>query len=173
MFEWITEIDQQPFRYNNENGELDIKRLDSTGQLNEMSSVCQFFAYFDLILDENALTSLPTPNNQALEIILKEVVPHYVDVKQIFIDGKLKEINVGCLKKDSKKIIEDLLSSGIYPVIPDLYRTKNLNLATKTRKLKHYLVNAELINPLHIKEAEKIREFLVSSFFSESGSIML
>ncbi|MFE4429961.1 hypothetical protein ACFRH9_23375 [Peribacillus butanolivorans] len=173
MFKWITEIDEPPFGFNNENSELSIKRIDSTVELNEMSPVCQLFASFDVILDDDSLTSLPTPNDNALETILNEVVPHYLDIKQIFIDGKLKEINVRCLKKESKKIVQDLLSNGIYPVIPDLYRTKNLNLSTGPRELKYYLVNQELIDPLYIKETGKIREFFMSSFFTESGSIML
>ncbi|SMQ80931.1 hypothetical protein SAMN05444673_4045 [Bacillus sp. OV166] len=173
MFKWLKEIDEPPFQLNSDNGELNIKRLDSTVELNEVSPVCQFFASFDLILGEDSLTTLPTPNDNALETILSEVVPHYSDVKQIFIDGKLKEINVMCLKKESKKMLKDLLSNGIYPVVPDLYRTKNLNLATKPRKLKYYLVSQESINPVHIKETEKIREFLMSSFFTDSGSILL
>lgn len=88
-------------------------------------------------------------------------------------DGKLKEINVRGLKKESKRIMQDLLSNGIYPVIPDLYRTKNLNLATGPRELKHYRVNKEMIDSLYLDETEKIREFLMSSFFTESGSIMV
>lgn len=173
MFKWITEIDEPPFGFNNENGELSIKSINSTVELNEMSPVCQFFAAFDVILDDDSLTSLPSPNDNALETILNEVVPHYLDIKQIFIDGKLKEISVRCLKKESKKLVQDLLSNGIYPVIPDLYRTKNLNLATEPRELNHYLVNQELIDPLFIKETEKLRQFFMSSFFTESGSIML
>lgn len=173
MFKWITEIDEPPFGYNNESGELTINRMDSTVELNEMSPVCQFFASFDVILDDDSLTSLPTPNDKAVETILNEVVPHYLDIKQIFIDGKLKEINVRCLKKESKRIVQGLLSNGIYPVITDLYRTKNLSLATGPRELKHYLVNQELIDQIFIKGTEKIREFIMSSFFTDRGSIIL
>ncbi|NRG47877.1 hypothetical protein HRF87_24455 [Bacillus sp. CRN 9] len=55
---------------------------------------------------------------------MEEVVPHYKVVKEIFIDGELKEINVFCLKDHSKRIIKELLLEGVYPVIPDLYRSK-------------------------------------------------
>lgn len=63
-----------------------------------MSKVCQLFAAFDVILNEAALFSLPTPYEFALHRIMNEIVPHYVDVKQIFIDGKLKQVNVRCLR---------------------------------------------------------------------------
>jgi hypothetical protein len=172
MLEWITEIEKK-YPSNNENGQLSIKRFNSTVELNEMSSVCQFFASFDVILDENALTVLPTPNDKALNIIMNEVVPHYIDVKQIFIDGKLKEINVRGLKEESKKIVKDLFLKGGYPVMLDLYRTNNLNLATGPRNLKHYLIKQQSLSPLHLSETETIREFLESTFFAEKGSIML
>ncbi|WP_066400259.1 hypothetical protein [Neobacillus mesonae] len=173
MLKWITEIDESPFRFNFDNGEYSIKRMISSVEINEMSPVCQFFASIDVILGIDFVTSLPTPNDYALETILNEVVPHYLDIKQIFIDGKLKEINVRGLKKESKRIVQDLLSNDIYPVFPDLYRTKNLNLATGPRELKYYLVNQEMIESLHIEETEKIRGFFMSSFFTERGSIML
>jgi hypothetical protein len=173
MFKWLKEIDEPPFRLNYDNGELNIKRLDSTVELNEMSHVCQFFASSDLIIGEDCLTILPTPNDNALEIIRNEIVPHYLDVKQIFIDGELKEINVRRLKKESKRIVQDLLSNCIYPVITDLYRAKNLNLATQPREIKYYLVKLELIEPIYIQGTEMIRKFLMHSYFAESGSIGL
>ncbi|MEH7481542.1 hypothetical protein V7157_10795 [Neobacillus drentensis] len=173
MFEWITEIEEPPFRFNDENGELRFESIDSKVELNEVSPVCLLFASFDVVLDEDSLTSLPTPNEKAIDIILNEVVPHYLDVKQVFIDGKLKEINVRYLKNESKRIIRNLLSNGIYPLIPDLFRTRNSNLATYPRVLKYYSINKELIRQLHIEETNKIRDFLCSSFFANTGSISL
>lgn len=173
MSNWITEIDEPPFGLNNENGEFSIKRIESTVELKEMSIVCQFFASFDVILDNDSLTSLPIPNENALETIMNEVVPHYLDIKQIFIDRKLEEINVRGLKKESKRIIQDLLSNGIYPVIPDLYRTEFINLANGSRKLKYYSVNQKMIDSLHIEETEKIQGFFMNSFIAERGSMML
>jgi hypothetical protein len=173
MFKWFTEIDEPPSEFNNDNGELKIERIETTVELKEMSPVCQFFASFDVIFDCDSLTSLPTPNQTALETILNEVVPHYLDIKQIYIDGKLIEINVRGLKKESKRILQDLLSNGINPVIADLYRTKNLNLPTRPRKLKYYSVNQEMIDSLHIEETEKVRGFLISSFFTARGLISL
>jgi hypothetical protein len=175
MFKWLEEINEPPFQVKRNDGELKIKRLETTTvELNEMSPVFQFFASYDLILGQDSLTSLPTPNESALETILNEVVPHYSNVKQIFIDGKLKEINVMNLKESSKIMLKGLLlSNKIFPVIPDLYRTKKLNWTTKPRKLKYYLVRQDLIKPVHNKEAEQLGDFLKDSYFAESGSIML
>jgi len=173
LFKWVTEIERPSFEINVGKREIRIEKIDSTIELKEMNPVCQFFASFDVMFERDFLTSLPTPNQDALNTIMNEIVPHYLDVKQIFIEGKLKEINVRGLKKDSKRIVQHLLSNDIYPVIPDLYRTKNLNLATGPRELKHFLVKKDMIDLLHFEETEKVREFLMSSFFPDRGSISL
>ncbi|WP_078554359.1 hypothetical protein [Bacillus alkalicellulosilyticus] len=173
MLKWITEFDEPSFECNNDHGELIIESIETTNELKEMGPVFQFFASFDFIFETDSLLSLPTPNQNVVKTIMNEVVPHYVDIKQIFIDGELKEINVMDLKEESKRLVKDSLSNGIYPVIPDLYRTNNLNLPTGPRELKHFLVNQEMITPLHIDETEEIRDFLINSFFTDRGSISL
>ncbi|MFD2043013.1 hypothetical protein ACFSTA_01685 [Ornithinibacillus salinisoli] len=173
MFEWLTEIKKPQLPFHIDNGKLKIEKVESEISLSNMSEVCQFFASVDVIIGSDGLTILPTPTEYSFHTIMNEIVPHYLDVKKIFMNGKLKEINVSCLKEESKKIVEDLFPNNVYPVIPDLYRSNNLNIATKPRALKNYLVNQELIKPLHLKETENIREFFMSSFFAENGSIML
>ncbi|NHM33825.1 hypothetical protein [Neobacillus terrae] len=81
MFEWLCEIEKPFLPTNNENGELKIKRIELHNGLLNMSEVCQLFACFDMLLNEQALTSFPTPNEKAIRIILNEIVPHYEDVK--------------------------------------------------------------------------------------------
>ena len=173
MFEWISEIEEPILGSKEVNGELRLKRIESKEDLFRINEICQLFASFDVILNENALTSFPTPNQKAKSIIMNDVVPHYVDVKQIFIDGKLKEINVRGLKEKSKKMIEDLLLNGIYPVVPDLFRSKSLEMRSYPKTLKYYTINKQYINELYIKETEDLFDFLNCSFFAENGSIML
>ncbi|WP_245805841.1 hypothetical protein [Bacillus alkalicellulosilyticus] len=173
MLKWITEIDEPSSEFNNDYGELNIEIIETTNDLKEMSPVCQFFASFDVILETDSLLTLPTPNQNVLKKIMDEVVPHYRDIKQIIIDGELKEINVLGLKEESKRIVQYSLSNGIYPVISDLYRTKNLSLPTEPRDLKYYMVNQEMITPLQIDGTEEIRDFLKNTFFTDRGSIAL
>ncbi|MEK4229380.1 hypothetical protein [Solibacillus sp. FSL H8-0538] len=70
-------------------------------------------------------------------------------------------------------MVAEILLDRVYPVIPDIYRSKNINLATEPRELKYYLVNQDLVNPLHIEGTEEIRQFFESSFFADNGSILL
>lgn len=173
MFKWLTEIEEPIIPFNEENGELRFKRIESYQNVFTMSEVCQLFAAYDVLLGEDALTTIPIPNDQALKIVMNEVVPHYIDIKQVFIDGNLKEINVHHLKGSSRKLFKNLLQGDIYSVIPDLYRSKEINRTNYPRTIKYYLINKELINQIHNKETKKIFGFFNESFFAENGSIML
>ncbi|MEK4229379.1 hypothetical protein [Solibacillus sp. FSL H8-0538] len=97
MFDWIIEIKEPQFSLNDEDGQLKIERIESATALNKMSVVCQFFASIDAITGNDGLTSFPTPTEDSLTTIMNEIAPHYEDVKKIFINGELKEINVRCL----------------------------------------------------------------------------
>ncbi|NHM33826.1 hypothetical protein [Neobacillus terrae] len=70
-------------------------------------------------------------------------------------------------------MLEDLLLNGIYPVIPDLFRSSSLKLRAYPRTLTYYKIKKEFINELHIKETEKVFDFLNCSFLVGNGSIML
>jgi hypothetical protein len=173
MFLWLDEIEKPLFPFNSEAGDLKIERLTSSTKINKMSSFCQIFASLDVLLNEDGLLQVPTPNKIAISAIMNEVVPHYLDVKQIFFNGKLQQLNVRGLKEESKKIVEDLLTNGIYPVIPDLYRTKGSSFRTGPTKVKYYSINQGLIDPLYIKETEKVRDFICCSFFIQNGFISI
>ncbi|UOE95207.1 hypothetical protein [Alkalihalobacillus sp. LMS39] len=173
MYEWLTSIKEPENEMNFENGELEIVPINSTGVLTEMSEVCLFFASYDVLLKTDALATFPVPNEKALKMTMEEIVPHYSDVKQIFIDGKLTEINVRCLKDASKKMVQDKLSVGSYPVIPDLYRSKERDNFPISRKLNYFEVNQAQIEPLYLKETEKLQRFITYSFLAKYGSLSL
>jgi hypothetical protein len=67
------------------------------------------------------------------------------DVKEVHINGVLRSINVMGLKPHSRKIIVEKLIEGIYPVVTDLYRNNNLNLATGKRNVKYFSVRTSLL----------------------------
>ncbi|WP_219837657.1 hypothetical protein [Paenibacillus sp. R14(2021)] len=85
----------------------------------------------------------------------------------------LQSINVIGLKPNSRKLIENKLSDGIYPVVTDLYRNADLNLATGRRKLKYFSVRKEAIIPLNTLETEKLGDFFHNPFFADTGSVFL
>jgi hypothetical protein len=174
MFDWLVEI-EKPHTTDDrlEDGVLKIKRMESQSDPHIMSEVCQLFTSYSVIIGSDAMSQLPTPNEVAKNIIVNEIAPHYTDVKEIYINGVLRTINVRGLKPRSKRIIQDKLIEGIYPVVPDLYRSDNPNIATGKRDLKYFSICYEALSPLNTIETEKLRYFFQNTFFADSGSLFL
>lgn len=173
MYEWIREIEEPIHPYKEESGELRIQSLQSNTSLDKMSPIFQLFASVNVIFNQDFLSSFPTPNSKALNIIHNEIVPHYSEVRQVFIDGKLIEINVRFLKEESRKLLTNSVSSNIHPIVPDLYRSMEYDISPYPRKLKYYLVNKEKIKQKALDGTDEISEFLRSSFFESNGSLFL
>ncbi|WP_256942429.1 hypothetical protein [Bacillus sp. OV166] len=174
-FNWIKEIDEHHFdslfKEDNETefgiGNFTFRTVKSENKLNQMSEACFFFAAPSVILHENYSLSFRDVQPLLLEILIKDFVPHYKNVKQLFILGEFKEIRFEDLKEESKKIVENLIAANFYPVISDLYRGKYAE-KSGMRKLQYFLINKEDITPLYSKETEKIQQFIQSAFFDQN-----
>ncbi|MFE5130857.1 hypothetical protein, partial [Bacillus mobilis] len=117
--------------------------------------------------------SFPISNDITLNIVKNELIPHYKDVKQVFINNELHEIFMIGLKEESKQTLKELLTNGIYPVVPDLYRSCSFNRIVGRRTLKYYSVLFDCIDPMFLKETQEIAYFLKHSFFQKEGCISL
>jgi hypothetical protein len=173
MFDWLVEIEKPNTIEDCLDGALEIKRMGSQSDTHDMSDVCQLFTAYSVIIGSDALSQLPTPSEIALNLIVTEISPHYTDVKEVYKNGVLRSINVRGLKPHSRKIIEEKLIKGIYPVVTDLYRNNNLNLATGKRNVKYFSVRNEVMSPLNTQETEKLNYFFQNTFFADSGSVLL
>jgi hypothetical protein len=169
----MKEIEKPNYPYKEASGELRIRSFQSNKSLDKMSPIFQLFASVNVMFNQDFLSSFPAPNSKALNIIHNEIVPHYSEVKQIFIDEKLIEINVRFLKEESRNMLTNLLSSDIHPIVPDLYRNMEYDISPYPRKLKYYLVNKEKIKQKAVDRTDEISEFLTSSFFESNGSLSL
>ncbi|MDE3839488.1 hypothetical protein C0966_08980 [Bacillus methanolicus] len=177
-FDWIKEIDDPWTENPDEEDDFDISKLSSKSIksaecLNHMSEVCFFFAAPDVIQEEKSANIFRDVNPFVLDIIMKELVPHYKEVKQFFIDGKFKEIQLSELKDESKELVNSLLSKGFYPVVSDLYRGKDSYLPTGPRNLKYFLIKKEAVTPLYLKETERIKRFVQIAYFDRNKSFNL
>ncbi|MCU6795125.1 hypothetical protein OB236_23745 [Paenibacillus sp. WQ 127069] len=62
MFEWLVEIEKPHTIEDSLNGALKITRMDSQSDSHDMNEVCQLFSAYSVIIGDNALSQLPTPN---------------------------------------------------------------------------------------------------------------
>jgi hypothetical protein len=173
VYEWLKEIEEPIYPYKEESGELQIKGIQSNASINKMSYIFQLFASVNVIFNQDFLSSFPVPNSHALNIVQNEIVPHYSEVKQIFIDDKLIEISVRFLKAETRRMLAVLLSSSINHIVPDLYRNMEFNISPYPRKLKYYLVKKEKIKQKSLVGAGEVGEFIRCSFFESNGFLTL
>ncbi|MBT2739374.1 hypothetical protein [Bacillus sp. ISL-77] len=182
-FDWIKEIDEGYFDslFENEDDEEDfesrirnqsVRYIKSEECLNEISEICFFYAAPDMILEHNRVLVFQDVNPWVLEVIMKEMVPHYKVVKQFLDKGKLREIQLSELKEESKELINDLLSKGLYPVVSDLYRVKTTTELT-TGSLKLYSINKDFVDPLVLNEDNRIHQFIQKSSFQNNKPLVL
>ncbi|MDA1679568.1 MULTISPECIES: hypothetical protein [unclassified Bacillus cereus group] len=173
MFDWLIEIDEPKYSVSNIDENFHIKKIPTVSSTPNISPICQLFSGMDVILEEDVYTSFPITNDVTLNIVKNELTPHYKDVKQVFINNELHEIFMIGLKEESKQTLKELLTNGIYPVVPDLYRSRSFNRTVGRRTLKYYSVLFDCIDPMFLNETQEIAYFLKHSFFQKEGSISL
>ncbi|MGN5653042.1 hypothetical protein [Bacillus sp. Brlt_9] len=173
MFDWLIEIDEPKYSESNIDENFHIKKIPTVSSTPNISPICQLFSGMDVILKEDVYTSFPITNDVTLNIVKNELTPHYKDVKQVFINNELHEIFMIGLKEESKQTLKELLTNGIYPVVPDLYRSCSFNRIVGRRTLKYYSVLFDCIDPMFLKETQEIAYFLKHSFFEKEDCISL
>ena len=173
MYDWLIEIEERKYLSPTINEEFYIKKLSPVSSNTTPSPICQLFSGMNVILEEDVYTSFPITNDVTLNIIKNELIPHYKDVKQVFINNELHEIFMIGLKEESKQTLKALLTNGIYPVVPDLYRSRSFNRIVGRRKLKYYSVLFNCIDPMFLIETQEIAYFLKHSFFEKEDCISL
>ncbi|GGE03044.1 hypothetical protein [Paenibacillus nasutitermitis] len=112
MFEWLEEIEKPHRNESSYDGLFKIKKLESSFEPSDISEVGQLFAAYSVIIGSDAMTQIPTPNENAISLITTEITPHYTDVKESYYNGVLRSINVMGLKPNSKKLSKISLLTG-------------------------------------------------------------
>ncbi|MEI2316408.1 hypothetical protein [Bacillus paramobilis] len=154
------------------NEDFYIEKASPVSSNTSLSPICQLFSCMDVILEEDVYTSFPITNDITLSIVKNELIPHYKDVKQVFINNEFHEIFMIGLKKESKQTLKALLTNCIYPVVPDLYRSCSFNRIVGRRNIKIFVL-FDCIDPMFLKETQEIAYFLKHSFFQKEGCISL
>lgn len=173
MYDWLIEIEEQKYPEPTINDDFYIEKAPPVSSNNSLSPICQLFSGMEVILEEDVYTSFPISNDITLNIVKNELIPHYKDVKQVFINNELHEIFMIGLKEEPKQTLKALLTNGIYPVVPDLYRSCSFNRIVGRRTLKYYSVLFDCNDPMFLKETQEIAYFLKHSFFQKEGCISL
>ncbi|MGG0705527.1 hypothetical protein [Bacillus paramobilis] len=136
MYDWLIEIEEQKYPAPTISEDFYIEKAPPISSNTSLRPICQLFSGMDVILEEDVYTSFPITNDITLNIVKNELIPHYKDVKQVYINNGLHGIFMIVLKEKSKQSLKALLTNGIYPVVPNLYRSCSFNKIIGRRTLK-------------------------------------
>jgi len=184
-FDWIKEIDEEAFDslfeddvdeedfYNRVQNQT-VSFIKSDKHLNQMSEICFYYAAPDVILEDHRSCLVFRDMDQWLhEVIMKELVPHYNEVKQFYIHGKFEEIQLSELKKESKELVKSLLSQGYFSVVSDLYRGTESTQSSGKGNLQYFVIRKQSVNPLELQEYERIKQFVFHDSFQKNKPFVL
>jgi hypothetical protein len=184
-FDWIEEIDEGYFDnlFEDEDDDEDfynriqnqsVSFIKSDKRLNQMSEICFFYAAPDVILEDHHSVLVFRDIDQWLhEVVMQELVPYYKEVKQFFVHGKFKEIQLSELKEESKKLVKGLISQDFFPVVSDLYRRRESTQSTGNSKFKFFVIRKESVNSLVLKEYDCFKQFVFNHSFQKNKPFVI
>lgn len=118
-------------------------------------------------------------HSQETELFLREhIIPHFEKVEAIYLNGELKEIQIGEMKDSSKKRFQDRAktTADVSDVIKDFYlkeqiiRTESIQCVDYVMDIKQFRSCVKLEN---IEEDLSLAKYLKESITLNNGSLFL
>jgi hypothetical protein len=178
MFSWLVEEEQQT-PLNKDVPELKsfrIERLYFNDVPTKINELGQFFTAASFLLAENTMVQLPASDKAALELIKRDIAPHFINVKVVLVKGQVETIMMQHLKDSSIQMLQNLAMDGLHPVVLDLYRSKDMNLLgphKPQRRIRTFKVRNELLDTLSDLNSKGIQQFVERAYFSKGDSLAL
>jgi hypothetical protein len=182
--DWIIQIKESYFDSLFEDGEededllsilskLNVRLIESKLQIDHMSEICFYYAARDLFLDKGqSVIIFRDLTTEMLKVINDEMVPHYKEVKQFFVEGEFKEIQLSVLKEESEEIAKNLFAKEVYPVVNDLYKAP-FTQSAGPGKLQFFSIKQESIIPFALKENDQFHQFILEKYFKKNKPLYI
>lgn len=159
----IQEMQLKPFR-------IEPIELASVDKISELAIL---FVAGCVLGSESTMVSLPTRNDCSRTKILEEVAPHFTDIKLIWRDNQLDNINMQHMKEESKQLF---LNSDVemIEIVRDLYRTTDLTnpMHSLHRPIQHYHIDEAAIETLQVNHTESMKEYICREFMHENEELV-
>jgi hypothetical protein len=169
MFSWLEEVERKSFdTVMPEHKSFRIEKMQLETITTSITELGQLFTAASFLLSDNTMVQLPARDLIARNLIISEIAPHFKEVKVMLIDNKIEVVMMQYLKDTSRQILQDLFLCGLYPVVSDMYRSKEMNLhgSHKPRRaIQRYRVKDEWLEPLQLTGTLSIQQFVESGYF--------
>ncbi|MNW28062.1 hypothetical protein D3C74_48730 [compost metagenome] len=131
--------------------EMDINRISLTESINEISFVAQYYCLSALTMGKNAFLQIPIHSNECYDVVMRQIVPHFNDVRIITYSKIVTEVNLMSIKESTVNIINRLvIDNDINPVVYEMFgdHFNDNNLPKEISNLSWFTVDLEKINRL-------------------------
>lgn len=137
-----------------------------------MTEAAVFFVSYCMLVAEETLISLPVQSDQSKILIIEEISIHFEEVKMVYLEDKLKLINMRIVKEKSKNLFRNS-SLVIKEIMFDLYRSpNNCNLkSTRPRSFDRFTVINNEIELLEIPNTSKLKKYIEEEYF-KTGEVL-
>jgi hypothetical protein len=141
-----------------------------------MNELGQLFTAASFLLEENVMVQLPASDLTALDLIKRDIAPHFKNVKFVMVNGQVEFIMMQYLKDSSLQVLQDISMEGLHPIILDLYRSKDMNRLgphRPQRRIRRFKVRNEFLDVLRDSNLKDIQHFIESAYFSRGDFLAL
>ncbi|CAM4449134.1 hypothetical protein [Paenibacillus typhae] len=171
MFEWIQ--DHSLLEYSSRQERLDfgersrfrmnsIKAAEPAG----MTALAQYFTAGSVLLHIDFNITVPVPDEEILQRVMREVAPHFEVVNQLVRGGRVESVHLNQLKPRTAELFHQT-KTGVITVMKDLYRHDDSErwYSGHKRSLIHYTVNAAELEPYGDEEIKELQTLLHRAYF--------
>ncbi|QWU13615.1 hypothetical protein SAMN04487895_103292 [Paenibacillus sophorae] len=170
LVEYIAQEEQMEF----EHKDFRFEKIVTENTPDGITSLAQFFMVGSIWLADNYRIGIPVQDEDVLKLVMSEVAPHFIDVKQCVALGSVKEIYMQNVKPGSRMLFA-MAKNGVLPVMGDLYRHHDLSerYIGRKRNVLHYTVNGSALQPYPIPDASALRTVLQKAYFDRNEPYVL
>ncbi|WP_248925365.1 hypothetical protein [Paenibacillus hamazuiensis] len=131
--------------------EMEINKVSSTEAVNDISYIAQYYCFSALAAGKHAFIQIPVHSNENCDIIMKQIAPHFNDIRIITYAKKVTEINLMSIKEStaaivSKSIAEHNFNQIAYEMFGDKFSDDDA--PPKPRTLNWFSVHLDQITKL-------------------------
>ena len=179
LFEEIVtnDVAQNPIieiREKNKHPKVVYERLDieePSGQ--QISSIAQYYLAPFILVSSNGILDIPIVDDKTLDIVIKDIAPHFNKVVKITTNEKLTDIRLQNVRESSKIHFMNLKESRkINAIVNDIY-SEGTSHWGETFTPKEYRVTLELVRKTANHDILSMWDFFKHTFVQSYGGMAI
>jgi len=161
-------------RENNEQPKVEYERLDIEEPFEQqISSIAQYFLAPFILVSSNGMLDIPIGDDKTLDIVIKEIAPHFNKVVKITTNEKQVDIRLQNARESSKIHFMNLKENRkVNAIVNDIY-SEGTSSWGETFTPKEFRVNLALVRKTDNHDILSMWDFFEHTFVQASGGMAI